>query len=103
MYGGMIKLVARSGRRDELLEFLRWDAEVAQAQEPGTLRFDVWQVPDEADAVYLYEAFVDEAAFDTHKEGEPFKKFVAEIIPNVIEPVVFVLPLARSVISTTEA
>ena len=62
------------------------------------MRFDVWQVPDEPDAVYLYEAFVDQAAFDTHKEGaHPFKKFVAEIIPNVIEPVVFVLPFSPRV------
>ena len=66
------------------------------------MRFDVWQVPDEPDALYLYEAFVDRAAFDTHKEGEPFKKFVAEIVPNVVEPMVFVLPFAESTVSNTE-
>lgn len=103
MYGGMIKLVARAGRTTELLEFLRWDAEVARAQEPGTLRFDVWQVPDEPDALYLYEAFVDEAAFEAHQKSEPFKKFVAEIVPNVIEPVIFVLPFAECTVSITEA
>lgn len=99
MYGGMIKLTARPGRRAELLEFLRWNAEVARIEEPGTLRFDVWWVLDEPDALYLYEAFVDQAAFEVHKEGAPFKKFVAEIIPNVIEPVVFVLPFSESAVS----
>jgi (4S)-4-hydroxy-5-phosphonooxypentane-2,3-dione isomerase len=102
MYGGMIKLVAHAGRKTELLEFLRWDAEVARAQEPGTLRFDVWQVPDEPDAVYLYEV-LDQAAFEAHQKSEPFKKFVAEIVPNVIEPVIFVLPFAESTVSITES
>ena len=49
------------------------------------------QVPDEPDAFYLYEAFVDQAAFEAHQKSEPFKKFVTEIVPNVIEPVIFVL------------
>src|SRR5262245_47498341 len=79
MYGGMIKVVALPGRRAELLEFLRWDAEVARAQEPGTLRFDVWEVPDEPDAFYLYEGCADDAAFEAHTAGEPFKK-AAEIV-----------------------
>ena len=54
MYGGIVKLVARAGRKSELLDFLRWDAEVAKAQEPGTLRFDVWESANEPDVVYLY-------------------------------------------------
>ena len=61
MYGGLIKMVARPGRREELFEFLRWDVDVARAQEPGTLRFDVWEVPDEPNAFYLYEVYEDEA------------------------------------------
>ena len=56
-----------------MLDFLRWDAEVAKAGEPGTLRFDVWEFADEPDAVYLYEAYVDQAALDAHREGEPVK------------------------------
>lgn len=58
-----LTLVAHEGRKAELLAFLRWDAEVARSREPGTLRFDVWEVPGEPNAVYLYEAFVDQAAF----------------------------------------
>ena len=30
MYGGMVKLVAHPGRKLELIEFLRWDADVAE-------------------------------------------------------------------------
>jgi quinol monooxygenase YgiN len=99
----MGKLVARPGRRSEVLEFLRWDAEVARAEEPGTLRFDVWEVPGEPDAFYLYEAYVDRAAFDQHMRGEPFKRFMAEIVPQMLEPVTFVFPFADSAVSNADA
>ncbi len=46
MYGHMFKLVAKPGRKAELIAFLRWDAEVARSEEPGTLRFDAREVPD---------------------------------------------------------
>jgi quinol monooxygenase YgiN len=98
----MIKLVAHAGRRAELDEFLRWDAEVARTQEPGTLRFDVWEVPEEPDAVYVYEAYVGQAAFQAQQEGEPFKKFVGEIVPSVIEPIVFVPAIAQSTASNAD-
>jgi len=101
LYGGMIKLVAQPGRKAELLEFLRWDAEEAR-DEPGTLRFDVWEVPDEPDAVYVYEAYADQAAFEAHQHSEPFKRFVEHIIPNVVGPLVFVVPLAQSLVSTAD-
>jgi quinol monooxygenase YgiN len=102
VYRGMVKLVAQPGRRFELVEFLRWDADVAQSDEPGTLRFDVWEVPDEADAVYLYEAYVDRAALEVHKASEPFRKFVAEIVPSLIEPPLFVVPFAESTVSIVD-
>jgi autoinducer 2-degrading protein len=57
MYGALIKVVAKPGAKKELLEFLRWDAAVAQKAEPGTLRFDLWGVPGNPDAFYLYEAY----------------------------------------------
>ena len=37
-----------------MLEYLRWDAEVAKAREPGTWRFDVWEAEREPGVVYLY-------------------------------------------------
>ena len=89
------------GRKLELLDFLRWDAEFAKAHEPGTLRFDVWEPTDEPDAVYLYEAYVDHAAFEVHKANEPFKRFVEEIVPNIIEPPTFVIPFTQSSASNT--
>lgn len=52
--------------------------------------------------MYLYEAYVDQAALDAHKEGEPFKKFVAEILPKLAEPPTFVVPFTQSVVSNAD-
>jgi hypothetical protein len=52
VYGILIRLTTRPGKWDEVLDFLRWDADVARHSEPDTLRFDVWGVPGEADTLY---------------------------------------------------
>ena len=80
----LYKLTAHAGKKNELVEFLRWDADVAMADEPGTLRFDVYDVPGEPDAVYPYEAYANDEAYSTHCEGAPVKKLMDHIVPNVI-------------------
>jgi (4S)-4-hydroxy-5-phosphonooxypentane-2,3-dione isomerase len=101
MIAHLIRMTAREGMFDELVEFLRWDAEVALADEPGTLRFDVYAVPDDPTSVYLYEMYRDEAAFAAHREAAPFKKFVEHVVPNVIATMDVLLrsatPLASNV------
>jgi quinol monooxygenase YgiN len=59
MYGMLTRITVKPGKRTELLEYLRWDAEVAKASEPGTWRFDVWETEREPGVVYLYEAYKD--------------------------------------------
>ena len=86
-----------------MLDFLRWDAEVARAREPGTLRFDVWKSASEPDVVYLYEAYVDEDAFEAHTANAPFKRFIEEIVPNLAEPPTFVVPFTQSVVSNADS
>ena len=102
MYGGMVKLVTQSGRTSEVLDFLRWDADIAKAHEPGTLRFDVWQRADEPSVIYLYEAYVNQDAFEAHKANDPFKRFIAEIVPSLAEPPTFVVPFTQSLASNAD-
>jgi quinol monooxygenase YgiN len=97
MLAHLIKITARPGKLDELVEFMRWDADVARAQEPGTLRFDVYAVPDEPDAIFLYEMYASDAAFATHRDGEPFKRFVDHIVPNVVDTMDFLFRSASPV------
>jgi quinol monooxygenase YgiN len=87
----LIKMSAQAGKSSELLEFLQWDAEVAASHEPGTLRFDVYAVPDEPDSFYLYEMYASEDAFARHRDGAPFKAFVDHIVPNVVASMDFLV------------
>ncbi len=97
MIAHLLKMTAQAGKESELLEFLQWDAEVAVSDEPGTLRFDVYVVPDEPDSFYLYEMYASDEAFERHRDGAPFKAFVDHIIPNVIASMDFLVRSASPV------
>ena len=85
MFGYLARITVRSGMMEELVEFLKWDANVARESEPGTLRFDVWRSATEQDILYLCELYQDEAAFEFHKQQETFKKFADTIKEKCIE------------------
>jgi (4S)-4-hydroxy-5-phosphonooxypentane-2,3-dione isomerase len=99
MYGMLTRIVVKPGKRSELLEYLRWDAEVAKASEPGTWRFDVWEA--EPGVVYLYEAYKDRASFEDHAKGDPYKKW-DEIADKTMEQVIDVIPLTESLASNAD-
>jgi (4S)-4-hydroxy-5-phosphonooxypentane-2,3-dione isomerase len=101
MYGMLTRIVVKPGKRPELLEYLRWDAEVAKAREPGTWRFDVWETEHEPGVVYLYEAYKDRAAFEDHAKGDPYKKW-NEIADKTMEQVTDVIPLTESLASNVD-
>ena len=82
MFGGMARLIVKPGAKNDVIDFLRWDADVART-EPGTLRFDVWADPDDENALLLYECYTDKRAFEAHQVNEPVKKFVADVVPNL--------------------
>ena len=101
MFGGIARITAKTGKLEELIAFLAWDAAVSR-DEPGTLRFDVWPDASTPDSLILYEAYVESEAFKTHQAAEPFKKFVAEIVPNLIETVSFIAPFGASTTSNID-
>jgi quinol monooxygenase YgiN len=98
MYGMLTKIVALPGKRTELLEYLRWDAEVAKAAEPGTWRLDVWEAEQEPGVVYVYEAFKDRTAFEVHAANDPYKRW-DEVAHQTMEHVIDVIPLTESLAS----
>ena len=75
MYGAFWHAVVNPGKKQELLDFLEWDVQVARESEPDTVSFDVYQDPENPDAVYVYESYRDEPAFGEHRSHEPFQKF----------------------------
>ena len=48
-------------------------------KEAGNLRFDVLQSVDDPTKFSLYEAYVDDDAFNFHKTTEHYKKWAAEV------------------------
>ena len=50
-----------------LLNFLIWDSEESIRRERGTIRFDVFQDPQNQHSFYVSEAYEDAAAFEEHK------------------------------------
>jgi quinol monooxygenase YgiN len=99
MYGTLMKIVVKPGKRSKLLDYLRWDAQVAKASEPGTWRFDVWMVKKKKrDVVYIYEAYKDETAFKDHKKHGPYKEW-KKMKKKTMKKVTKVIPLTESVAS----
>jgi quinol monooxygenase YgiN len=60
------RLVAKPGRRDDLLATLDELAQSTQA-EPGNEEFTCHAARDEPDVVLGYERFVDDAAIEAHR------------------------------------
>ena len=63
MYGILFRVEANPGKFQELVDFMTWDAEVCQDEEPGTLRFEFYQDPENENALYVYEAYQDLESF----------------------------------------
>ena len=73
MYGIVFRAEAKPGKFQELVDFMTWDAEVCRDEEPGTLRFEFYQDPENENAIYVYEAYQDLDAFEVHKNNAPYK------------------------------
>jgi quinol monooxygenase YgiN len=101
MYGGLVRFVIKPGKRSELIELCRWSAQLARDSEPGTLRLDAWEVEGEADVLYAYEAYVDEAAFESHIKNEAVQKF-GQVMNDLVEGWTFVIPFGQNVFSNLD-
>jgi quinol monooxygenase YgiN len=83
MYAILFRALAKSTKREDLLEFLKRDCQESRDLEPGTLRFDVLEDPENRNAFYVFEAYVSMDAFAEHKKGEAFKEWERRIQPEL--------------------
>jgi quinol monooxygenase YgiN len=79
MYGASFHAIVKPGRKQDFIDFLKWDADVAKDSEPGTLAFEVFQDPANEDGVYVFEGYKDSEAFDQHRSHEPFQQWVSQV------------------------
>lgn len=75
MFGILFRIEAKPGRLQELIDFFKWDQEVCNEKEPGTLRFEFYHDPENENALYVYEAYRDLEAFEEHKKNEPYQRW----------------------------
>jgi quinol monooxygenase YgiN len=81
----MLVVVARyvvtSGHESTVADLLRQNA-AASESEPGCLEFTVHRHIDDPRAILLYERYVDEAAFQAHRESPHFVDIIqAQVVP----------------------
>ena len=101
----IFRVEVHPAKRQEFLEFIEWDARVAQEEEreSGSIWFDFFDHPvsnhrendvgaphyrvsptSSGKEVFVYECYVDEIALEAHKQNEPFRHWEKWIQPNVL-------------------
>jgi autoinducer 2-degrading protein len=74
---------AKEGEADAVADVLRRMADAVKA-EPGTLLFWPHRSPENDRVFFLYELYVDDAAFVAHQQTEWFKRLVlGEALPRL--------------------
>ena len=94
---------AKEGEAEAVADILRRMASAVKS-EPGTLLFWPHRSPSNDHVFFLYELFVDEAAFQAHQQTEHFKDLVlGQALPKLArrERVQF-MPLQRELTPSTE-
>ena len=74
MYVIVAPIQIKDGHKEEFIKAMLENARGAVRDEPGCLRFDVIQDGGDANRIWLYEVYRDEAAFQTHMQTPHFAK-----------------------------
>ncbi len=75
MYVIIAPIQIKEGHKEAFIEAMLDDAKGSVANEPGCLRFDVIQDAGDPNRIWLYEVYVDEAAFQAHLQAPHFIKW----------------------------
>jgi quinol monooxygenase YgiN len=78
-----VRMVAREGEADRVLELLLSNPTRIEAGEPGNLAFAVHRSTDDPNEFWLYETWEDEAAVEVHESGDAFARYKEELRPLV--------------------
>jgi quinol monooxygenase YgiN len=75
---------ARPGQADAVADVLDRMASAVRAGEPGTLLFRPHRSAENDHLFFLYELFVDQAAFETHQKTPHFQALIlGEAVPKL--------------------
>ena len=72
MYIIVVSIEIAEGHKEEFIKAMLVDARGSLNNEPGCLRFDVIQDGGDANKIWLYEVYADEAAYQAHTQQAHF-------------------------------
>jgi quinol monooxygenase YgiN len=75
-----IMLEAKDDQIDAVIEIQRW-LTPASMEEPGVKLFLPYQSPTNPALFFIFELYVDEAAWAAHQETDHFKKAIPQLLP----------------------
>ncbi len=75
------KLTANDGQRDDLVAALQPMLRHVEENEPDTVRYILMEDTSDENVVWLYEEYVDQAAFEAHGRSDTMKALGAAIGP----------------------
>ena len=79
MFGILWRAEVKPEEREDFINFIKWDIQVAKENEPGTLRFELYRDPKDENDFFGYEAYQDEKAFQEHQKNEPFQRWESDV------------------------
>lgn len=74
MHVTLVQVQVKSEFVEEFIRITR-DNHLHSVREPGNMRFDVLQAPDDPTRFVLYEAYVNAAAAERHRETEHYLRW----------------------------
>jgi autoinducer 2-degrading protein len=83
-YVAAVTWQAKAGTEQRVEEILA-EMVVPTRAEPGCLMYEVHRSVDRPGVYFLYEQFVDEAAFTHHIESEPYQRLIAGEAVTLLE------------------
>jgi quinol monooxygenase YgiN len=89
----MVDFQLKPGAKSAFRRLIDDNARASCREEPGCRRFDVMELPSDADRIVLYEIYDDRAAFSAHIKTRHFARFNEESAELVADKTVTELDL----------
>ena len=80
-----VRMVAKHGKADEVLELLLINPRRIEEGEPGNIAFGVHRSTEDPNEFWLYETWESEDAVEAHESGAAFERYKRDLRP-LIDP-----------------
>ncbi|MDQ3189077.1 MAG: antibiotic biosynthesis monooxygenase [Pseudomonadota bacterium] len=84
MYAVTVHILIKPEFTAAFRELMLKNARASRASEPACRQFDVTVAPDDANHIFLYEIYDNEAAFDAHRATAHYRDFISGTAPWIV-------------------